>query len=169
MNKLLLLLAAMFCLLHPTQSEAQADTAEHRKLYADVNKALGKMKLSKAKYKVPDMDFSNELRIWSEDGMVRKIEALGRDDSGDVVAEYYFDNNLLAFVFEVTKGFRDRDPKQYTVNEVRYYYKDGKIFKIIGGLEKAEEKDKKVMAEDGKARAESAKSLLKFAQSAIKK
>ena len=48
MNKLLLLLAAMFCLLHPTQSEAQADTAEHRKLYADVNKALGKMKLKEA-------------------------------------------------------------------------------------------------------------------------
>jgi hypothetical protein len=169
MNKLLLLFASLVCLLSPTLSQAQADTADHRKLYAEVNKNLGKMKLHKAKYKVPNMDYSSELRIWSEDGQIRKIEAIGRDDSGDVVDEHYFDNEDLVFLFAVVKGFRDGATKQHTVNEVRYYYKDSKIFKIVGGLDKVVEKDKKQIADEGKEIYDKAMLQLKFAKSVVKK
>lgn len=122
-------------LVLPLLAFGQADTARHRKVYDEVNKGLKSMRRVKAVARAPGVEYDSELAAWLDAGGVRKILAIARDDSGDVEREFYFEGGQLLFVFHAIK--RREGKKQVTTVENRFYFEDGKLFKYLGGTEKA--------------------------------
>ena len=80
-----------------------------------------------------DVEYKSELTIWRDKSGVRKIEAVDRDDSGDVVTAYYYRDGALVFAYQAIKGYNDAG-KPVTRTEERQYFKDGKMFKWLSGL-----------------------------------
>jgi len=122
----------------PSLVIAQTDTAQARQVFTDVNQALPRMQKVAFSSQRPGANYPAEGKAWVQSGKVRKIEIVERDDSGDVVSEFYYDNANLIFVFEMVKGFADAGnaPRQVAVSEERYYYRDGKLFKWLSGMGK---------------------------------
>jgi hypothetical protein len=119
-----------------TQTFAQADTAQARQVFTDVNQQLAKLKKTLLKAKRPDVAYTSEVAIWSDDTGVRKLETTDRDDSGDVITEYYYAGGQLMFVYQAVKGFNDAN-KQITRHEERQYFQAGKMFKWLSGMDKS--------------------------------
>ena len=120
----------------PVVTYAQADTAQARQLFAEVNKQLSQLERVNFVSKRPGADYKAEGKAWLDSGAIKKIEITERDDSGDVVSEFYYSGPTLVFVYEAVKGFADsgRSKKQVTTSEERYYFRDGKLFKWVSGM-----------------------------------
>jgi hypothetical protein len=114
---------------------AQDDTAAARQLFADVNRQLAGMRKSNTLARLPGVAWTSEVRAWSDTEGVRKLEAIDRDDDGDVVTEYYYAGGRLVFAYQATRGFNPAG-KQVTRNEEREYFADGRMFKWLGGMDK---------------------------------
>ncbi len=129
---------ASLLVLLPALTHAQVDTAHARQVFAEVNKQLPQLKRVTFTSKRPDVDYKADGKAWAEGGVVKKIEIIERDDSGDVVSEFYYAGSTLVFVFEMVKGFADsgNSNKQVAISEERYYYRDGKLFKWLSGMGK---------------------------------
>ena len=121
----------------PDVAIAQADTAQARQVVADVNGKLGSLTKTAFSAKRPDVEYKSEGKAWSEAGAVLKLEITDRDDSGDVVTEYYYANGSLVFAYVAIKGFNDAG-KQVTRGEERQYFRGDKMFKWLSGMDKAE-------------------------------
>lgn len=119
-----------------SSANAQADTAQARQVFSEVNQQLTQLKKSAFKAKRPDVSYSSEIKVWSDDSGVRKLEITDRDDSGDVITEYYYAASNLVFVYQAVKGFNDAN-KQVTRNEDRQYFQAGKMFKWLSGTDKS--------------------------------
>jgi hypothetical protein len=115
---------------------AQADTAQARQVYADINKTLAAMGRVNATAQRADVSYRSELMAWADSTGVRKIRATDHDDDGDVISDYYYTRGALIFVYQAIKGF-DETGKQATRSEERQYFQNGKMFKWLSGLDKA--------------------------------
>jgi hypothetical protein len=167
-------IVAILCaaaLLAPALSHGQADTAAARQLFSDINKRLPQLDQVSFISKRPGVSYKAEGRAWSDAGTIVKIEIIERDDSGDVVSEFYFSNSTLVFVYEAIKGFADsgNTNKQITKLEERYYFRDGKLFKWISGMAK-DQSDNPVgnadFADAGKSRLAAANTFIAAARKA---
>jgi hypothetical protein len=117
----------------PGSSSAQVDTSKARQVYADVNKNAVNFQQATAKAKRPDVEYTSNLRIWSDATGVKKIEATDNDDDGNVITEYYYDNAALIFVYQAVKGY-DEAGKERTTSEERKYFTGGKMIQWISGM-----------------------------------
>ena len=124
------------CLLS-TAVLAQADTAHARQVFAQVNQQLTQLKKTSLKAKRPDVAYTSNVKVWSDDSGVRKLEVTDLDDSGDVMTEYYYEGGKLVFVYQAVKGFNDAN-KQVTRHEERQYFRADKMFKWLSGTDKSE-------------------------------
>lgn len=127
-----LLAFGMIC----TATWAQADTAQARQVVGEVNQQLPQLKKNTFKAKRPDVSYSSDIKVWSDDSGMRKLEITDRDDSGDVITEYYYAASQLVFVYQAVKGFNKAN-KQVTRNEERQYFQSGKMFKWLSGMDKS--------------------------------
>ncbi len=116
---------------------AQADTAQARQVFAEVNQQLAQLKKASLKAKRPDVAYTSNVKVWSDDSGVRKLEVTDLDDSGDVMTEYYYEGGKLVFVYQAVKGFNDAN-KQVTRHEERQYFRADKMFKWLSGTDKSE-------------------------------
>jgi hypothetical protein len=116
---------------------AQADTAQARQVFTQVNQQLTQLKKTSLKAKRPDVAYTSNVKVWSDDSGVRKLEVTDLDDSGDVMTEYYYEGGKLVFVYQAVKGFNDAN-KQVTRHEERQYFRADKMFKWISGTDKSE-------------------------------
>lgn len=139
-------------LFAPGGAFAQADTAAARQAYAEVNGRLASLKETRLTVRRPGFAYDNELRAWSEGEALRKIESVARDDSGDVVVEYYFGKGQqFLFAYVAVKGWEG--PRQVTRVEQRQYFDDGRMFKWLGGREAAPvPRSDPAFAKEGEAR-----------------
>ena len=130
--------ATMGCLVAftPLISSAQPSTAHARQVFAATNQQLGQLQRVAFTSKRPNADYPAEGKAWFDGPTVKKMEITERDDSGDVVSEFYFDGPTLVFLFVAVKGFAESGPpvKQVTRLEERYYFRDGKMFKWLSGM-----------------------------------
>ena len=113
----------------------QADTALARRVFAEVNQKLASFTQLSIRAVRPEAAYPSEVKAWADSSGVRKLEVNDRDDSGDVVTEYYYAGGVLVFVLETVKGFTDAG-KSVVRNENRQYFLDGTMFKWLGGLDK---------------------------------
>lgn len=124
------------CLLSTTVF-AQADTAQARQVFAQVNQQLTQLIRTSLKAKRPDVAYTSNVNVWSDDSGIRKLEVTDLDDSGDVMTEYYYEGGKLVFVYQAVKGFKDAN-KQVTRHEERQYFRADKMFKWLSGTDKSE-------------------------------
>lgn len=130
-----LVLAAL--LLVPAASLAQGDPiAAAREAYAEVEKRLPGMARVDFSMRAGADEFASGARAWLEGREVRKVQAVAKDDDGEVVTDYYFARGALVFAFRAVKGWRE-DRKLATRVEHRQYFGGGKMVRWLGGLEKA--------------------------------
>ena len=126
----------MLALFAPGGAFAQADTADARRVFAEVNGALASLAETRLEVRRPGVAYDNAIRAWSDGGVLRKIESVARDDSGDVVVEYYFrKDQQFVFAYTAVKGWEGA--RQVTRTEHRQYFDDGRMFKWLGGREAA--------------------------------
>ena len=130
------MLATVALMLCPALAIAQPDTEQARQVFAETNQQLGQFDKVTFFTRRPGVDYSAEGTAWKDKSSVRKLEIIERDDSGDVVSEWYFSGNTLVFVLESVRGFSNTAPgnKLRTVNEERFYFRDGKLFKWLSGM-----------------------------------
>jgi hypothetical protein len=114
------------------------DTAANGRLYEDVNRAVPTMTVVTTTARRPGVDYPSELTAWldplASTVTVAKIRAVERDDSGDVVTDFYFRDGDLWFVYQAIYGFDERG-QQVVRNETRQYFRDGRQFRLLGGLD----------------------------------
>ena len=123
--------------LIPGRATAQADTAYAREVYGEVQKNLAQMQRLQFNASQPGIPVPAKVTAWSEGKDVRKIQVLAPDDSGDVVVEYYYGKGGLVFVYMAIKG-ETAAGKQRTGEEHRQYFRDGRMLRWLGGMEKKE-------------------------------
>lgn len=131
------MLAAIASLMASRPAHAQADvTAQARQVFADVNRQLSRFDAVTFVGRRPGVGYKAEGRAWAEAGLLRKIEVTERDDSGDVVSEFFFAGPDLVFLFESVRGFADSGSakRQVTTSEERFYFRDGALVKWISGM-----------------------------------
>lgn len=155
----LFLSGALWALVLP--AGAQSDTAHHRAVYEEINKAQGAMRKVTASHKDEPTEFA--LTGYMQDGGLRKIVALCNDDGSGAV-EYYLENEQPLFVFSVWYKMKEGGGKGAKVEE-RFYFKDGAIFKWL-----STEKPAAVLhGEDYQAMAETLNGNCKAFVAALKK
>ena len=160
-------LAAAALLATPSLATAQADTAQARQVVADVNGKLASLTKTAFAAKRPDVDYKSEGKAWSQAGAVLKLEITDRDDSGDVVTEYYYADGALVFAYVAIKGFDDAG-KQVTRVEERQYFRGGTMFKWLSGMDKAEIRPAGAdFAEESRTRLSASAVYMKAARQAI--
>lgn len=130
------------CLLAVTSAgaQAQASTAHARQVFAATNQQLSHLQRVPFTSRRPGVDYPAEGKAWFDGPTVKKIEVVERDDSGDVVSEFYFDGTELVFILVAVRGFADAGSsgKQVTRLEERYYFRGGKMFKWLSGMGNAQ-------------------------------
>jgi hypothetical protein len=131
-----LLAAACLAFFPVTPALAQADTAAAREAVADINGRLARLERAGFRTQRPEVEYASQVKAWADAQGVRKLEVLDRDDSGDVVTEYYFAGGALVFAYRAIRGYNEAG-RQATRSEDRQYFRDGKMFRWLGGLEKA--------------------------------
>jgi hypothetical protein len=125
---------ALLALLSAPQSAPEsADTAAARQTMRDVNESLARFARVRFEAKRPDVEYRSEVTAWSDAQGVRKLAVTDRDDSGDVVTEYYYASGSLVFVYQAIKGYNDAG-KQVTRGEERQYFRDGKMVAWLSGM-----------------------------------
>ncbi len=129
-------LVAGICTVHGS-AIAQADTAEARRVSSEVNLHLPRLTPISIVVRRPEVEYPSYVRAWADQGIVRKIEATDHDDDGDVVTKYYYEAAKLVFAYQAIKGFNNTG-KQVTRGEERQYFRDGRMFKWLSGLNRAD-------------------------------
>lgn len=129
MKRILSLLLAATAVLH-----AQADTAYHRKIYAEINDQQSTYAKSQSNFSEEGVDF--RVKGFSKNGTLRKIEVEVLGEHGTGYHEYYLENGLPLFVYTLTKtqDFRGKVTDRY---EDRYYFRNGVMFKWLDFEKKA--------------------------------
>ena len=117
---------------------AEVGTTQASQVFAEVNAQLPRMAPVSFRARRPDVAYVSEVRAWSDAGGVRKLEVTDRDDSGDVISEYYFAGRQLVFVYGAIRGYTE-DNRQVTRNEDRQYFGDGQMIRWLGGRDKVEQ------------------------------
>jgi hypothetical protein len=117
------------CVSFAATTQAQDDTALHRKVYAEIEGSVGKMKETKVTMEVDGLGF--ELRGWNENGELKKIVARVPGEDGDGSEEYYIHGGAPIFVFRHYAAAAP-DGKKGAQVEDRFYLKDGVLFKWLG-------------------------------------
>lgn len=146
----------------------QPDTSLARQVYADVNAQLPRMTRAAFNARRPDVEYRSEVKAWADASGVRKVEVVDRDDSGDVLTEYYYANGALVFAYQAVKGFEGR--KQVTRIEQRQYFRDGRMFHWLGGTERAPQDPKgRDFADESRERAAAGAFYLQAARKALAK
>lgn len=121
-------------LLGPGAARAEDVAARARQVFAEVNQMLPRLQASRFAAQRPGAGYPASGRAWTQDGLPRKIEIVERDDSGDVVSEFFYADGALVFVFESVRGWRGTPARQVTVAEERLYYRDGRLVKWLSGM-----------------------------------
>ena len=161
-------IAATFLALACPALAQQPDTSLARQVYADVNAQLPRMQRVAFNAKRPDVEYRSEVKAWADASGVRKVEVVDRDDSGDVLTEYYYANGALVFAYQAVKGFEGK--KQVTRIEQRQYFRDGRMFHWLGGTERAPQDPKsRDFADESKARVAAGNFYLQAARKALAK
>jgi hypothetical protein len=125
---------ALAALLSVPQSAAEpADTAMARQTVKEVNESLARFTKASFEAKRPDVEYRSEVTAWSDAQGVRKLAVTDRDDSGDVVTDYYYASGSLVFVYQAIRGYNDAG-KQVTRGEERQYFRDGKMVAWLSGM-----------------------------------
>lgn len=159
--------------LSPVVSHAQANTTHARQVYAATNQQLSQLQRVSFVSQRPHVEYPAEGHAWLEGATVKKIEIVEKDDSGDVVSEFYFDGAALVFLFESVRGFADsgNSKTQVTTNEERYYFREGKLFKWLSGMGEGKTDHPSASAEFAQAsrsRQAAAAVFVKAAQTALR-
>lgn len=114
---------------------AQPDTAYAREVVAEVNGKLASLEQAAFSAQRRNVEYRSAVKAWRDGSGVRKLEVTDLDDSGSVVTEYYYRDGALVFAYVAVKGFNDAG-REVTRVEQREYYRDGRLFHWLGGLEK---------------------------------
>ena len=101
--------------------------------------------------RLPNVQYRSEVRAWADGADVRKVTATDRDDSGDVVTEYHYEKGALVFAYQAIKGYNAAG-KPVTRVEQRQYFREGRMVRWLGGLEKADLAKDPGYAREAKAR-----------------
>lgn len=115
---------------------AQDAVSLARKVYADVNGDLAGMARESFTAQRKGVEYRSDVKAWRDGSGVRKVEVTDRDDSGNVVTEYYYSGGQLAFAYVAVRGF-DGKGREVTRVEQRQYFRDGRMVHWLGGMEKA--------------------------------
>lgn len=159
------LAATLLALALPVLAQ-QPDTSLARQVYAEVNAQVPRMQRATFNAKRPDVEYRSEVKAWADASGVRKVEVVDRDDSGDVVTEYYYANGALVFAYQAVKGYEGRRP--VTRVEQRQYFRDGRMFHWLGGTERAPQDPKsRDFVEESKERAAAGAFYLRAARRAL--
>jgi hypothetical protein len=127
---------------------AQAETAHHREVYAEINKNADTYKRVTAKEETEHA--SVDLSGWTDGGALRKIVATVNGEHGTGSEEYYIEDGRPLFVYTV---YNTEDPgtgKVVARVEDRYYFKGDAMIKWLSGKEEPFEpgsRDFKMIAE----------------------
>ena len=135
------ILALALCILVPGRAAAQADTAYAREVHGQVQKELAQMQRIHFTFSQPGIPVREQVSAWSQGKDVRKIQVIAPDDSGDVVSEYFYAKGALVFVYMAVKGYTPAGA-QRTGIEHRQYFRDGRMIRWLGGMEKVELSDR---------------------------
>lgn len=119
----------LLCTFLAGNLNAQDDTAPHRKVYAEIQESVAKMKETVVTTEVDGLEF--QLQGWSDDGGLRKIVARVPGEDGDGSEEYYLKDGVPMFVFRHYAAAAE-DGKKGAQVEDRFYLKDGVLFKWLG-------------------------------------
>jgi len=115
---------------------ASDPTAEHKRVYQEVNDNLAGMEQKAFQLDMPDDPVPAEVTAWSDDGDVRKLRIVYPGDHGDTTDEFYFEGNdaggQLLFVYERIET-QAVDGSNASSRENRYYFRDGKLFRWLDG------------------------------------
>jgi hypothetical protein len=112
---------------------AQADTAYHRKIYAEINDQQSRYAKSQAN--LEEDGVAIRLKGFSQNGTLRKIETEVLGEHGSRYEEYYLENGLPLFVYTLTKT-QDFNGKVTARYENRYYFRNGVMFKWLDAEKK---------------------------------
>lgn len=108
---------------------AQADTAHHRKVYAEIN---GKT----AAYQKTEREFTEEntevtVTGWSEKGELRKLSVLLLSGDGRALEEYCLEDGQPLFIYTVVTTKELVSGKVVDRIEDRYYFKGKRLIKWL--------------------------------------
>lgn len=122
-------------ILAPAAHADESDTAFARQVHAEVNGRLDALTGVAFSARRPDADHTSEVKAWADASGVRKIEATDRDDSGEVVTEYFYAKGALVFAYQAIRSF-NASGKQVTRIENRQYFSNGRMHHWLGGMDK---------------------------------
>ena len=125
-------IALLAWLSAPQSAPESADTAAARQTMREVNESLARFTKASFEAKRPDVEYRSEVTAWSDAQGVRKLAVTDRDDSGDVVTEYYYASGSLVFVYQAIKGYNDAG-KQVTRGEERSTFAMGRWWRGSAG------------------------------------
>jgi hypothetical protein len=112
--------------------------------YAEINRNL-KSYRREIKTDPVETTEGNEVSLYFSGKEIKKIEAIYYGESGKLIEEYYFFNRELIFFYSADSHYIvpinvNASGKVASVKEERYYFKNGRIFKLkpIATAEKIE-------------------------------
>lgn len=124
------LLAACLPALGQPDPEASARAA-----VAEVNGRLATLERAKFTAQRRGVEYTSRVTAWRDASGVRKLEVTDLDDSGSVVAEYYYRDRSLVFVYVAVKGFNAAG-REATRVEQRLYFRSGTLVRWLGGMDR---------------------------------
>lgn len=133
---LILIMVTWLLYAAPGVVSAEDDTELARGVYSEVNKRLKTYRMLSTSAKRPDVEYTSSLKAWFDGDTLKKIQVTDLDDSGSVITEYYYADGGLIFVYQAIMGFNDTG-KQVTTIEERQYFREGRMFRWLSGIEKA--------------------------------
>ncbi|AVM75091.1 hypothetical protein [Magnetospirillum gryphiswaldense] len=128
------LVAASFLIPVPDAGAAPDPTAEHKRVYAQINDDLGRMTKKTFELDFPGAPVPPQATVWMENGLPRKVQVIYPDDHGSTGEAYYLkpvgDGVQVLFVYAgvTTQAV---DGGNSTLREHRYYFRDGQMFRWL--------------------------------------
>ncbi|MEP2777569.1 MAG: hypothetical protein ABJQ29_07450 [Luteolibacter sp.] len=153
MKRIISLLLVTATLLH-----AQADTTHHRKVYAEINANQANFAKSSANLEEDGVEI--QLKGFSQNGTLRKIEAEVLGEHGSSSQEYYLENGLPLFIF-TTSTNQDFNGKVTGRFEDRYYFRNGVMFKWLDSEKKSVDPSSGEFQQEGQFFAESTQKFIR--------
>lgn len=110
---------------------ASDPTAEHKRVYAEVNDNLAGMEKHHFEMELPGAPVPADVTAWNDDGVVRKLSIVYPGDHGDTVEDYYYEGaegaGELVFVYQRIDTAAI-DGSNASSRENRYYFRDSHLF-----------------------------------------
>lgn len=122
-------------LIPVTDAGASSDpTAEHKRVYAQINDGLGRMTKQTFELDFPGAPVPPQATVWAENGLPRKVQVLYPGDHGSADEAYYLkpvgDGVQLLFVY-ASVTTQAVDGGNSTLREHRHYFRDGRMFRWL--------------------------------------